>query len=78
MGKVSYYHCSNQIIILYILRTCPTEQLRQGFGEKLLLRLLAYRLGLEKASVLKKRALQFGSRIANKNENAHEISQRLL
>lgn len=76
--------CSYIILIInfgikiYIFRTCPTNDLPQGFGEKLLLRTLAYKLGLKSACVYKKRALQFGSRIANKKENANEISERLL
>lgn len=61
-----------------VYRTCPVDDLPQGIGEKLLLRSLAYYLGLKKASVLKKRALQFGSRIANKKENAKDVSDRLL
>ncbi|KAJ2081528.1 hypothetical protein H4R24_002256 [Coemansia sp. RSA 988] len=36
----------------------------RGMGEKLLLRLLAYRLGLVQASALAKRAIQFGARTA--------------
>lgn len=54
------------------------DDLPQGIGEKLLLRSLAYHLGLKEAAVLKKRALQFGSRIANKKENAKDVSDRLL
>lgn len=65
-------------IEMSISRTCPTNDLPQGFGEKLLLRTLAYKLGLKSACVYKKRALQFGSRIANKKENANDISERLL
>ncbi|GLV40605.1 uncharacterized protein CBL_04407 [Carabus blaptoides fortunei] len=55
----------------------PSETVIQGFGDKLLLRSLAYHLGLTQAALLKKRALQFGSRIANSKENAHEKSPRL-
>ncbi|XP_050306344.1 asparagine synthetase domain-containing protein 1 [Anthonomus grandis grandis] len=58
-------------------KTYPSENLPQGVGEKILLRSLAYHLGLKGAAVLKKRALQFGSRIANGKENAHEVSPRL-
>lgn len=46
-------------------------------GEKILLRCLAYHLGLRRASSFKKRALQFGSRIADSKENANDVSPRL-
>ncbi|VEN57632.1 unnamed protein product [Callosobruchus maculatus] len=59
-------------------KTYPSKTVPQGFGDKLLLRCLAYKLGLKQVSRFKKRALQFGSRIANKNEKAHEMSTRLL
>nr|CAI5852218.1 unnamed protein product [Callosobruchus analis] len=59
-------------------KTFPSKTVPQGVGEKLLLRCLAYKLGLKQVSRFKKRALQFGSRIANKNEKAHEMSTRLL
>ncbi|CAH1163744.1 unnamed protein product [Phaedon cochleariae] len=58
-------------------KSYPSHKVPQGFGEKILLRSLAYHIGLKKAAVLKKRALQFGSRIANKNENGHDISINL-
>ncbi|KAG1655101.1 Asparagine synthetase domain-containing protein 1 [Nymphon striatum] len=54
--------------------------LKRGVGEKLLLRLLAYKLGLTKASSLPKRAIQFGSKIAkleHKSENAKAVCSRL-
>lgn len=51
--------------------------LEQGIGDKLLLRLCAYKIGLEFPTKLKKRALQFGSRIANKNQNGQDISMYL-
>lgn len=46
----------------------------QGVGDKLLLRLAGYKLGLVKCCIEKKRALQFGSRIADKKQNAKDIS----
>lgn len=48
-----------------------------GLGDKLLLRLLARKLGLQNTATFPKRALQFGSRIANSKENAKNISKRL-
>lgn len=71
--RLTFYY----INYYYIVRTYPSDDL-QGLGEKLLLRSLAYHLGLKNAATLKKRALQFGSRIANSKENAHDVSQRLL
>lgn len=49
----------------------------QGLGEKLLLRSLAYHIGLTEAAKFKKRALQFGSRISNRKENANDVCDRL-
>lgn len=48
--------------------------LEPGVGDKLLLRLCAYKLGLRKVSWLRKRALQFGSRIADSKQNATDKS----
>lgn len=51
--------------------------LPEGIGDKLLLRLSAYKLGLKNCCQFRKRALQFGSRIADKRQNAAEKSKLL-
>ncbi|XP_073835127.1 asparagine synthetase domain-containing protein CG17486 isoform X2 [Musca autumnalis] len=48
-----------------------------GVGDKLFLRLFGYRLGLKGTSFLKKRAIQFGSKIANKKDSANDRSKYL-
>ncbi|KPU75341.1 uncharacterized protein Dana_GF27478 [Drosophila ananassae] len=50
----------------------------EGIGDKLLLRLYGYRLGLTDVAFLKKKAIQFGSRIANKKQNASQNSDILI
>ena len=53
--------------------------LPRGVGDKLILRALAFSLGLAKTSVEPKRAIQFGSRIAkleNKKEKAKDKAVR--
>lgn len=52
--------------------------LEQGVGDKLLLRLCGYRLDLREVVTLKKRAMQFGSRIADRKQNAKDISEFLV
>lgn len=46
------------------LRKVPLNQLTEGMGEKMLLRKVAKELGLEKSSTFKKKAIQFGTRLA--------------
>lgn len=48
--------------------------LPEGVGDKLLLRLCAHKLGLMECSKFRKRALQFGSRIADKRQSAKDTS----
>ena len=53
--------------------------MERGLGEKVLLRAVAYRLGLKKTSMHLKRAIQFGSRIAkleNRKEKASDKAVR--
>lgn len=52
--------------------------LEQGVGDKLLLRLCGFRLGLRGATSLKKRAMQFGSRVADRKQNAKDTSESLV
>jgi asparagine synthetase B (glutamine-hydrolysing) len=46
------------------LRRVPLNKITEGTGEKLLLRKIAREFGLEKSSHFKKKAIQFGTRLA--------------
>ncbi|XP_011311974.1 asparagine synthetase domain-containing protein 1 [Fopius arisanus] len=59
-------------------RCCPIDRMPPGLGDKLLLRLCAFKLGLKETSAFPKRAFQFGSRIAKSHENASDISKWLM
>lgn len=52
-------------------------KLSEGVGDKLLLRLCAYHVGLKRCCYNRKRALQFGSRIADKRQKATDVSNIL-
>lgn len=59
-------------------RCYPSENLGPGLGDKLMLRLVAFNYGLEEVATLPKRAMQFGSRIANKKDKGSDISKNFL
>ncbi|XP_049952784.1 asparagine synthetase domain-containing protein 1 isoform X1 [Schistocerca serialis cubense] len=56
----------------------PVENCPPGVGDKLLLRLAACKLGLHEIARLPKRAMQFGSKIADSKENGNDVSHILL
>ncbi|XP_073974872.1 asparagine synthetase domain-containing protein 1 isoform X2 [Rhodnius prolixus] len=59
-------------------RCCLMSNMTPGKGDKILLRCLAWDLGLRYCASLPKKALQFGSKIANPKEKGHNISQNLV
>ena len=68
---------TNESICITIDRCYPTEKMPSGLGDKLLLRLLACKIGFQYTANFPKRAFQFGSRIANGKENGNDVSNRL-
>ncbi|XP_064625702.1 asparagine synthetase domain-containing protein 1-like [Lineus longissimus] len=83
-GKESRFPFLDENVVSF-LNSLPIWQkadLRQerGFGEKILLRQCAVLLGLHRAAILPKRAIQFGSRIAkveDSKEKASDVCSRL-
>ncbi|XP_055335286.1 asparagine synthetase domain-containing protein 1-like isoform X2 [Paramacrobiotus metropolitanus] len=67
-------HLNRFILKLPLSSKCDFH-LSRGVGDKLLLRLLAKKLGLENIVTLEKRALQFGTRIAkiDKSKNGSDV-----
>ena len=68
-------------MVVQFLRSLPLHDIcnfsfRPGVGDKQILRLIAQRLGLETASRLVKRAIQFGSRIAHVSDQRRFGSRR--
>ncbi|XP_049868913.1 asparagine synthetase domain-containing protein CG17486 [Pectinophora gossypiella] len=60
------------------LKCFPVESLGPGIGDKLMLRLVAFSIGLSDVVTFPKRALQFGSRIANKKEKSSDLSKLFI
>uniref|UniRef100_A0A336LXQ2 CSON009715 protein n=1 Tax=Culicoides sonorensis TaxID=179676 RepID=A0A336LXQ2_CULSO len=65
--------------LIQFIRSMKTNQrcnlqLESGIGDKLFLRICAFKLGLSECSLFKKRALQFGSRVADSRQKADNVS----
>ncbi|KAM4697454.1 asparagine synthetase domain-containing protein 1 [Rhinophrynus dorsalis] len=83
-GKEARFPFLDEDVVSY-LNSLPIWEkadltLPRGLGEKLILRIAALELGLNTSSILPKRAMQFGSRIAkmeNRDERASDKCSRL-
>ncbi|XP_052745911.1 asparagine synthetase domain-containing protein CG17486 isoform X2 [Bicyclus anynana] len=60
------------------LKCFPSTHLENGIGDKLILRLVALYNGLNQVVFLPKRALQFGSRIANNKQKGSDVSSTFI
>lgn len=84
-GKEARFPYLDENVISF-LNKAPTEfkanfALKRGLGEKILLRAVGFKLGLQETAFLPKRAIQFGSRIAKaecRKEKASDVCERLL
>ncbi|XP_068185294.1 asparagine synthetase domain-containing protein 1 [Antennarius striatus] len=79
-GKEARFPYLDEDVVSY-LNSLPVWEktdltLPRGVGEKLLLRLMAKRLGLGQSAVLPKRAMQFGSRIAKMEDRCEKASDK--
>ena len=77
------YLDENVVNCLSQLPICAKVDLRLplGVGDKIILRVLAFRLGLIRTATEPKRAIQFGSRIAKaeaRKEKGHQCCDRLI
>ncbi|XP_055693630.1 asparagine synthetase domain-containing protein CG17486 [Lutzomyia longipalpis] len=65
-------------IVQFVSQLQPLQRcfppLGPGVGDKTLLRLCAYQLGLRETAWRTKKALQFGSRVANSKQDANDVS----
>ncbi|XP_037933873.1 asparagine synthetase domain-containing protein CG17486 [Teleopsis dalmanni] len=68
-------------LVNYVRSLSPGQRccflLEQGIGDKLFLRLYGYQLGLTSSAFFKKKAIQFGSKVANRKQNAKDQSKYL-
>ncbi|KAH8415386.1 hypothetical protein KR222_006569 [Zaprionus bogoriensis] len=80
-GKTARAPFIEELLVRLVRSLAPEQRccyaLPGGLGDKLLLRLHGYSLGLRGAVVFKKRAIQFGSRIADRKQQATDISEFL-